>query len=304
MVESKTTGTVASGDVQSTPLSKSQAETLAQQSDPEFKVKVESRYKTTSTRHRMQDAAAGAAAMSAVISGVVNTFAYGRLVREGKLDASEAAIKIAAETVAAAADSALKAATVTGAHSLMARYGSQELARKLTGQGIGALTRSNAVTVAAVCAIDLIKNVVLFSAGKITLQQLEERSGKGLLNTACASFGGTLGALAGGGLVAGGFAAAAVPAITGLIGGLICSMAMEFAIENNIEEPYRKLVSNGTALRDSACLLEEVSQKVFKGQVAFQKYLVEDMEMDKRFDELMSEGVDLTDAMQRSIDRV
>ncbi|MDG5497907.1 hypothetical protein [Niveispirillum sp. BGYR6] len=304
MVEAKTTDSLSTDGAQSTPLSKSQAERLAREADPDFKRDVENQYKTSSTQQRVREAAVSAAAMSAIISGVVNTFAYSKQVREGKLAASEAAVKIAAETAAAAADSALKAAAVTGTHSLLARYGSQELMRKMAGRSIGALTRSTAVSVVAVSAVDLIKDIVLFSAGKITLQQLEERSGKGILNTSAATLGGTLGALTGGGLAVGTFVAPAVPVLAGLVGGLICSMAMDFAIENGIEAPYRQLLSNATTLRDAAYLLDEVSQNVFHGQVAFYQYLIEDAAADKQFNQMMSDSADLTIAMQRSIDRI
>ena len=252
----------------------------------------------------MQEAASGAAAMSAIVSGTVNIVTYTKMVREGRLDPSEAVIMIATETAASAADSAIKAAAATGTQSLIVRYGSQELIRKMAGQGVGALVRSNAVSVATVCAIDAIKDLVLFGAGKITADQLKERAGKNILNTSAASMGGTLGALACGGLASGAFAATALPIVGGLAGGLICSMAMDMAIENGIEAPYRELVSNAASLTDSARLLEEVSQQIFRGQVTFQGFLVADAEQDSRFNDRSAQSAELTENLRHSIDRL
>ena len=304
MVEDKASPTLKSGDVESAPLTNNDAKSIAKDPHAKPKTDVENRFKTGSTVRKMQEAASGAAAMSAIVSGTVNIVTYTKMVREGRLDPSEAVIMIATETAASAADSAIKAAAATGTQSLIVRYGSQELIRKMAGQGVGALVRSNAVSVATVCAIDAIKDLVLFGAGKITADQLKERAGKNILNTSAASMGGTLGALACGGLASGAFAATALPIVGGLAGGLICSMAMDMAIENGIEAPYRELVSNAASLTDSARLLEEVSQQIFRGQVTFQGFLVADAEQDSRFNDRSAQSAELTENLRHSIDRL
>lgn len=304
MVEEKATATLKVGETESTPLSKAEAEALARDGAAKVKTTVEDRYKTASTLTKMQEAAAGAAAMSAIIAGTINIFTNVRLVREGKLEPSEAAIRIAAETAASAADSALKAAATTGAHSLLVRYGSQELVRKLAGQGAAALVRSNAVSVAVVCTIDLIKDLVLFGAGRITASQLEERAGKGVLTTSAGVLGGTLGGLACGGMASGVFVVGAVPLIGSIAGGLICSMAMELAVENGIEAPYRELVSNAVALRAAAQLLDEVARQILEGQVAFESALLKETALDERFQQEAECGATLNAIMQRAIDRI
>ena len=304
MVEEKTSGSLKNGEIESTPLSSHDAKLIAKDPDAKVKTTVENRYKTASTVKKMQEAAVGAAAMSAIISGTVNIVAYARQVQEGKLDASEAVIKIASETAASAADSALKAAASTGLQSLIIRYGSEELVRKMAGRGMGALVRSNAASVAVVCAIDLIKDVVMFSAGQITAKELQERSGKNVLATSAGAFGGSLGALTCGGLAAGTFAAGTLPIIGSIAGALICSMAMDIAIENGIEAPYREIVSNAASLRDSARLLEEVSQQIFMGQVTFELFLIKDARTDERFKRRTVDSSAATDIMRRSIDRI
>jgi len=304
MVEENATATLKSGEVESTPLTIQDAKAIAKDTDSEVKTTVENSYKTASTVKKMQEAAAGAAAMSAIVSGTVSVVAYAKLIHEGKIDASEAVIKIASETAAAAADSAIKAAANSGAQSLIIRYGSKELARKMAGQGVGALLRSNAVSVGVVCSVDLIKDLVLFSAGKISAKQLEERSGKNVLTTSAATFGGSLGALSCNGLAAGAFTAAAAPVVASIAGAIICSMAMELAIENGIEAPYRDLVSNTKSLRDSARLLDEISRQIFVGQVNFERFLLADAGLDNDFSRQTTIGTASTEKMRRSIDKI
>lgn len=304
-VEEKASATLKHGDVESTPLSKAEAESIAHRPDTDAKkVGVENRYKTASTIRQMGQAAAGAAAMSAVVSGSINIVRYGVLVQEGRMTLSDATIKIAAETVASAADSAIKAAGTTGLQSLIVRYSSQELVRKITGQGVAALARSNVISATAVCAIDLVKDVTLFCAGRISVEELEQRSGKNLMVTPSAVFGGSLAAYACGGLAAGTFVAGAIPIVAGFAGGMICSMAMSLAIENGIEAPYRELVSNAASLRESARLLDDLSQNMFKGQVCFEQFLIEDARMDGLFSSRMLESTELSSAMKRAIDRI
>ena len=92
------------GKSSSTGLSKADADTMGSGNLSKLN-EIESRYQTKSTLKQMGNAAVGAAAMSAVVSGSMNTVRYIQLAREGRLTAKEATVKIVGETVAAAADS-------------------------------------------------------------------------------------------------------------------------------------------------------------------------------------------------------
>ncbi|WP_219624300.1 hypothetical protein, partial [Vibrio parahaemolyticus] len=53
---------------------------------------------------------------------------------------------------------------------------------------------NNGVAAAAVCAVDVVQNVVLFAAGKITREELETRSGQHLLQSGAGVAGSSVGA--------------------------------------------------------------------------------------------------------------
>ena len=119
----KATDKVEDGKSSSKALSKEDADKLG--SGDRSKLKdIESEYQTKSTLQQMGNAAVGAAAMSAVVSGSMNTLRYIQKAGSVELTVEEATIKIVGETVAAAADSAVKASATAGAHSLIVRYGS------------------------------------------------------------------------------------------------------------------------------------------------------------------------------------
>lgn len=299
----KASGTIEYNGASSAPLTKSEADDMGAGNLDKLK-KTQSQYETRSTVQNMRKAASGAAAMSAVVAGTVNIVNYVGLVRAGKIDASDAAVKIAAETAASAADSAIKAAATTGLQSMIVRLGSREAAQSMASQSVGALLRSNAISVGVVCAIDAIKDLVLFGAGKLTLAELEERSGKNIFSTAAGTVGGSIGASICGGLAMGGaLAPAALPVLGGLAGGLIASMAMAFAIENGIEAPYRELVTNTQTLRESAIILQDVSNRFFEGQVYFEQFMAADAALDQSFNEqaaiIKTSGVDMRQAIDR-----
>lgn len=301
----KADSTIKHDGASSKPLSKSEADAMGD-GDLSTLEKLREGYKNSSTLQNMGKAATGAAAMSAVVAGSVNIVNYVAQVRAGRLSPEEATIKIAAETVAAAADSAVKAAATSGAQSLIVRYGSKELARTMAKNSMGTLLRSNAVSVAVVCTIDLVKDLVLFGAGKLTADQLQERSGKNLLTTSAGAVGGSLGVVAGGSLaaLAGGLAVPLLPVIGGFAGALICSKAMELAVEAGIEAPYRELVSNTQTLQESAALLQEVTRKFSRGQVSFERFLIVDAGMESDFALKMKGAASETAAMRSAIDRI
>lgn len=282
----KSTDTLKDGKSSSTSLSKADADAMGSGDTSKLR-DIESRYQTKSTLKQMGNAAVGAAAMSAVVSGSMNTVRYIQLVREGRLTAEEATIKIVGETVAAAADSAVKASANAGVQGLMVRYGSEKaVAEVLAKQGLKSMMKSNAVTIGVVCAVDAVKDLVRLGMGDMTKEEFFERQGKGLMTTSAGVVGGALG-VAGAtsfatafGVASGTTAMTAASVIGGLSGGMIAGLAMTLAIENGIEKPYRDLVRNTQNLQAAAAELERVSQTVFKGQVLFTKYLEADFELD------------------------
>lgn len=302
----KVTGKIEKNGNSSTEFTKSDANEFGKGNLERLKQK-ESEYQTKSTFKQMGNAAIGAAAMSAVVSGSINTIKYVQLARDGKITAEEATIKIIGETVASAADSAIKASANTGVQSLMVRFGSEEAAMQiLTNQGLKSMLKTNAVTVGVVCAIDLVKDLVSLGMGNITKDQFYERQGKGVLTTASGVFGGGLGTAGATGIVtafggAAGTLAMTVASVIGSIsGGLIAGLAMSFAIENGIERPYRDLVRNTRSLNEATSVLQQVSQNIFQGQVLFGKYLEADVAMEHELKSQMR-SVDMAGQMAADI---
>ncbi len=286
----KSSSTIKDGEVESRPISKTDADSFGKaknKSELEKLNQIEAEYQTKSTLKQMGNAAVGAAAMSAVVSGSMNTVRYIQLVREGRLTAEEATIKIVGETVAAAADSAVKASANAGVQGLMVRYGSEKaVAEVLAKQGLKSMMKSNAVTIGVVCAVDAVKDLVRLGMGDMTKEEFFERQGKGLMTTSAGVVGGALGAAGAAsfastlGAVSGTAAMTTASVIGGLSGGMIAGLAMTLAIENSIEKPYRDLVRNTQNLQAAASELERVSQTVLKRQVLFTKYLQTDFELE------------------------
>jgi len=282
----KTKGKIEKGDVSSKELSKKEANELANGKLDKLK-EIESEYQTDSTLQQMGNAAVGAAAMSAVVSGSVNTITYIQLAREGKISADEAVLKIVGETVSSAADSAVKASANAGVQSLMVRYGSKEAAMQvLAKQGMQSMLKTNAVTVGVTCAVDAVKDLVRLGMGDITKEEFFDRQGKGVLMTSAGVVGGSLGA-AGGTAIAtalgassGTLAMSAASLVGGLAGGMIAGLAMTLAIEVGIEKPYRDLVQNTQYLQAAAAELQRTSMTIFKGQVLFTKYIEADQQLE------------------------
>ena len=193
-VEEKATDTISTGESESAPLSKKEAEELAKNhKKSDHKNDLENKYQTESTMQQMKKAAKGAATISAVMSGTYNTVLYCKMVKDGKMTEQEAVYKIISETASSATDSAVKASAVTGTQSLIVRYGSKELVEKLTEQSLKGMMRSNVATVGVVCAIDAVKDLVKLGSGKITKDEFYERQGKNMLNTATGATGGAVG---------------------------------------------------------------------------------------------------------------
>jgi hypothetical protein len=286
----KNTDVVKNDKSSSTALSKAEADKMGT-GDKSKLTDIENSYKTKSTLQQMGNAAAGAAAMSAVVSGSVNTVCYIQLACEGKLTAEEATLKIVGETVSSAADSAVKAGANAGVQSLMVRYGSEKaVVETLAKQGLKSMLKTNVVTVGVTCAVDAVKDIVRLGMGDISREEFFEKQGKGLLTTSAGVAGGACGA-AGAATIAGSFGLGsgtlmtAVELVGGLSGGLIAGLAMTLAIENAIEKPYRDLVRNTSNLHSALTELERVSQTMVMGQMFFTKYLEADIQLESRMDE-------------------
>jgi len=61
---------------------------------------------------------------------------------------------------------------------------------------------------------------------------------------------------------------------------------------------------NTETTRDSIRMLQDVSQNVFKGQIAFEQYLRKEHAMNDEFEALMNESKQAGDEMRRAIDRI
>ena len=274
------------GGASSTPLSSRDAKRIAREGRAGRKVREDAQatHQTASTLDSMGRAAAGAAAISAVASGALNTLSCLRQVRDGRMAESDAVLKIMGETAASAADSALKAAAATGAESALVRYGSREAAKSLARQGLRGLARTNAVTVGVVCAIDAIKDLVSVASGRMDGRTFADRNSRNLVQTSAGVWGASVAAAAcpSGGLVVGGLALG--PIAAGVAGAAIVGMAVDFAVENHIERPYRELLENAELTRESARLFREAARDVLEGQTAFAAFLGETAEKDAEFD--------------------
>ncbi|MBB4284972.1 GlsB/YeaQ/YmgE family stress response membrane protein [Roseospira goensis] len=286
--------------ISSSPLSKKGANQLGDGNTSELD-KFRSGYKTKSTLYQMKRSAASAAALSAIIVGTVNCSRYLKLVKDGKITTQEAVVKITGETAAASAASAINAAAVTGVHSTLVRVTGQQAVAPLARQTLGVMFRSNMVTVGAVCAVDAVKDVVLMAAGKITLEELGERQGRGIMTTSSGVVGGSIGAAAVGALTT----TAALPLMAGgLVGGVIGAVAMNFAIEKGIDGPYREICADLETLQDSAQWLDQVSKEFFNGQVLFEEFLKESHDLDGKIQRMQSRARQSTAQMRASIDKI
>jgi len=308
LVEKKATDRINTGESESTPLSKKEAEELAKNhKTSKHKNDLESKYQTESTIQQMKSAAQGAAAMSAIMSGAYNTVHYCKMVIDGKITEKEAVYKIIGETASSATDSAIKASAVTGAQSLMVRYGSKELMETLTEQSLKGMVRSNVVTIGVVCAVDAVKDLVQLGVGRISEDEFYERQGKNMLNTATGATGGAIGFSVGTatatslGYTAGSTSLMLCGAVGGIAGGLIAGLAMQIAIENHIEQAYSDIFRNTENLNQSLGVLKNVSEHIFKGQVLFTEYLKEEYRLDGQFNntvkKINSSGYDMSNAI-------
>ncbi len=260
-VREKTTGNLDVDGVQSTPLSKRDAEHLGggNKTGKELHENMQNGYLNKSTVQQSLRAAKSAAVITTVIAGSINTFQSIKRVRDGEITAEQATFQILQDTAIAAGDSALKAGVATAAVSMTAR----KLPAMFAGTAFKRTFANNGVATAAVCAVDVVQNIVLFAAGKITREELETRSGHNFLQSGAAVVGSSVGAAVG---ALGGPIGALVG---GIIGGLITTMAISIAIDNHIEKNFRltleatELVASNTMIMHDSLEYLQMSQSFY-----------------------------------------
>ena len=283
-VQEKASDRLSYGGAESSKLTKKDAEQIAREvksgEENGLHQKIQNGYKTASTLQQSAKSAVGAAAVTTVIAGTVNTLSCLEKVKRGEMDIADAMKYILKNTAIAATDSAVKAAGATAAVSLTARA----LPSLFKGSMLSANLVTGAVGGAAICAIDVVECLVKVAAGKMTWDELETRTGKNLIQVGAGVIGSAIGGAVGSvcgpiGTMAG-----------ALIGGLITSLAATVAIENQIEAPFfetrentRELVKTEMVLNIAINYLNEASRKM---EVVNQWLLASEAEFDAGMDEL------------------
>jgi hypothetical protein len=260
-VRDNTGGQLDAEGAQSTPLSKAESRDLGSgtKEGKDLHEKMQGDYLNKSTLQQSMKAAGTAAVITAVTAGCINSFQYLKQVRDGKLDAAEAARLILTDTVIAAGDSALKAGTATASVSIAAR----KLPELFAGSAFQSSLASGGIAGAAICVIDAVQCIVLFAAGRMSREELETRTGKNLFQTGAAVVGSSVGAAIG---ALGGPIGALVGSV---VGGAITSIAMSIALDNHIEKRFQltltateQAVSSGISAHDTLQYLQ-LSQEYF-----------------------------------------
>lgn len=247
-VANKATDKIQVDGVESQALSKKQAEQLGtgEESGRDFRQDMQNKFLKKSTVQQSIKAAGSAALITTVIAGSINTFRYLQLAKEGKMTANEATFAIIQNTAIAAGDSALKAGTSNAVISQLARNYPQ----LFVGSVFKRTLTSSVVAGATVCVIDIIKNCVLFSMGKIDAKQLEERTGKGIFQTGVGLVGANIGATIGS-------AGGPIGMIVGsLVGGVITTLAGDIAFDHHIEKPFQQNLANTRNLVESGNMMQ------------------------------------------------
>lgn len=266
IVQKKVSDRLTKDGVESKPLSKKEAEIITKANEDGKKVhrKIQNKYKNASTLQQTARAAGSAAVVTSVIAGTINTIDCLNKVKKGEMTADEATFYILKNTAIAAGDSALKAASATAAVSLTVRT----LPELFKGSMLQSSLVTGAVAGTTICAVDLVQCLVLVAAGKMTIAQLEERTGKNIFQTGAGVLGSSIGAALG---------APAGPVgslIGGLVGGMITSVAMTVAIENHIEKPYKELLDNTQSLVQAEMVMNNSVQYIEQAQLAFEHFKV------------------------------
>ncbi|HFH3882459.1 hypothetical protein [Pseudomonas aeruginosa] len=257
-VRDNTSGQLDVGGAQSTPLSKREAEHLgsATKTGKDLHESMQTGYLNKATLQQSARSAGSAAIITAVVAGSINTFQYIKQVKDGQITAEQATIQILQNTVIAAGDSALKAGVANASVSIAAR----SMPGLFTGTLFKRSFANGGVAGAAVCAVDLVQCLVMFSAGKMTLEEMETRTGKNLFQTGAGVVGASVGAAVG---AIGGPPGALVGS---LIGGLITTLAMNIALDNHIEKEFQLTLVSTEQVMGSAMGMTEALEYLHVSQ--------------------------------------
>jgi hypothetical protein len=235
-VRDKTAGQIDADGARSTPLSKRDAEHLGagKEHGQVLHKDMQTGYLNKATVQQSLRAAGTAAVITTVVAGSINTFQHIQQVRRGEMTAEEATLRILQNTAMAAGDSALKAGVATASVSMATRA----LPGLFAGSAFKRTFANGGVAAAAVCAVDVVQCVVMFAAGKMTLEELETRTGKNLFQSGAGVVGASVGAAVG---ALGGPAGALVGSI---VGGMITTLAMSIALDNHVEKQFQMTLAN------------------------------------------------------------
>lgn len=244
--------------VQSTPLGKRDAEHLGMGSEVGKKLheKMQDAYLKKATLEQSVRAASSAAVITTVIAGSINTLQHIQHVREGRITAEQAAQLILQNTVIAAGDAALKAGAGTASVAMATRA----MPTLFAGAGFASTLARGGVAGAAVCAVDVVQCLILVGVGKMTLSELEARTGTNILQTGAGVLGASIGAALG---------APGGPAgilICSIVGGLITSMAMTIALDNHVEKAFRLTLDGTRHVVDSGLSMQGALQYLLASQ--------------------------------------
>jgi len=260
-VRDNTAGHLEADGVQSTPLSKRDAEHLgtANKTGKELHERMQTGYLNKATIQQSLRAAGSAAIITTVVAGSINTFQSIKQLKDGRITAEQATRQILLDTAIAAGDSALKAGVASASVSMAAR----SMPGLFTGTVFKRSFANGAVAGVAVCAVDLVQCVVMFSAGKMTLEEMETRTGKNLFQTSAGVAGASVGAAVG---ALGGPAGALVGS---LVGGLITTLAMNIALDNHIEKEFQLTLTSTEQLVGSAMDMRDALAYLHTSQVFY-----------------------------------
>ncbi|AKD40039.1 hypothetical protein [Pasteurella multocida] len=263
-ISNKATDKIQVDGVESKTLTKKQSEHLGtgKESGKHLRQDMKNQYLSKATIQQSVKAAQSAAIATAIIAGSINTFQYLKLAREGKMTAEDATFEIVKNTALAAGDSALKAGASTAVISHLTRNFPQLFAGSIFKRTL----LSSGTAAGVVCVVDVIKNCVLFSMGKISFAELEQRTGKGIYQGGAGAVGASIGCSIG---ATGGPPGMFIGAV---IGGIITTLAADIAIDNLIEKPFRQALENTQNLVDSGRVMQESLSYLAKGISFYEEF--------------------------------
>ncbi len=265
-IQEKATDRLRQDGVESKTLTKKQAEALAKGNDDAKGAhrKIQNQYKNASTLQQATRAAGSAAVVTSVIAGTINTVSCLDKVKKGKMTPEDAVLYILKNTAIAAGDSALKAASAATAVSLTTRA----LPELFKGAMLQSSFATGAVAGTAICAVDLVQCLVMAAAGKMTMTELETRTGKNAFQTGAGVIGSSIGAVLGA-------PAGPIGSLIGaMIGGMITSVAMTIAIENHIEKPFREIMDNTKSLVQAENIMKNSVEYMAQAESMFEDFKI------------------------------